>query len=55
MALVEESLSEQDGVIGATVDLDSARAVVHYDPSKLGVDELRATVAEAGYSATRVG
>ena len=55
VALITESLEEQAGVTGATVDLDSGRAVVHYDPEVLGVDELRATVAEAGYSATPVG
>ena len=37
------------------VDLDSGRATVDYDPSLLGVDELRATIEEAGYPATPVG
>jgi copper chaperone len=54
VALIEESLSERAGVTGASVDLDSARAVVSYDPSVLGVDDLQATVADAGYSATPV-
>ena len=55
VALIEEVLAEQAGVRSASVDLESGRAVVDYDPSLLGVDELRATIAEAGYSATPVG
>jgi P-type Cu+ transporter len=55
VALIEESLHEQPGVSDASVDLDSGRAVVHYDPAVLGVEDLRATVAAAGYSAAPVG
>jgi copper chaperone CopZ len=55
VALIEESLAEQDGVLTASVDLDSARAVVSYDPAQLGVDDLLSTIAEAGYSAMVVG
>jgi copper chaperone CopZ len=54
-ALIEESLGEHPAVTAASVDLDSARAVVTYDPSRLGADELCAVVAEVGYSATPVG
>lgn len=53
-ALVEEALTERSGVISASVELDSARAVIGYDPSLVGVDELRSTIEEAGYSATPV-
>lgn len=55
VALIEESLVELDGVASASVDLDSARAVIAYDPSRLGIDDLRSAIAEAGYSATTVG
>jgi Cu+-exporting ATPase len=55
VALIEESLTDRAGVTAASVDLDSARAVVHYDPSLVDPDDLRATIAEAGYSATMVG
>jgi copper chaperone CopZ len=54
-ALIEETLAEQAGVTTASVDLDAARAVVEYDPSRLDVDGIRAAVAEAGYAATPVG
>ena len=54
VALIQESLAEQAGVSEARVDLDSGRAVVHYDPDQLGPDDLSATVAEAGYSAIPV-
>jgi copper chaperone CopZ len=55
VALVEESLNERAGVTEASVDLDSGRAVVRYDPDVLGVEELRSIITEAGYSATQVG
>ncbi len=54
VALIEETLNERDGVTAALVDLDSARAVIEYDPSTLDVEEIRAAIAEAGYSATPV-
>jgi copper chaperone CopZ len=52
--LIEETLKEREGVAGALIDLDSARAVVEYDPSTLSVEDIRAAIAEAGYSATPV-
>ncbi len=55
VALIEETLGEQAGVRSAAVDLDSARAVVGYDPAQIDVDALAAAVAEAGYTATSVG
>jgi copper chaperone CopZ len=55
VALVEETLQEQTGVTSATVDLDSARAVVGFDPSQIDVEGLTAAVAEAGYAATPAG
>ena len=54
VALIEETLNERDGVKAASVDLDSARAVIEYDSSTLDVEEIRAAIAEAGYSASPV-
>ena len=54
VALIEETLSEREGVTAASVDLDSARAVIEYDQSTLGVEEICAAIVEAGYSATPV-
>jgi copper chaperone len=54
-ALIEESLGEHPAVSAASVDLDSARAVVTFDASRLDADGLCAVVAEVGYSATPVG
>ncbi len=51
-ALVEEVLSEQDGVHAASVDLTRARARVEYDPTALGPPELAEAVAGAGYTAS---
>ncbi|HEX3980332.1 MAG TPA: heavy-metal-associated domain-containing protein [Acidimicrobiales bacterium] len=55
VALIEETLVEQDGVTRASVDLESARAVVEYDPARLGTDRLAAAIAEAGYTASPAG
>ena len=55
VALIEETLQEQAGVHRAAVDLETARAVVDFDPSQIGVDALTAAVAEAGYAATPAG
>jgi copper chaperone CopZ len=55
VALIEETLLEQAGVRSATVDLDSARAVVGFDPTQIDVDALAAAVAEAGYAVSPVG
>ena len=54
VALIEETLNEREGVTAALVDLDSARAVIEYDPSMLDVAQIRAAIADAGYSATPV-
>jgi Cu+-exporting ATPase len=54
VALIEESLSEREGVTSASVDLESGRAVVRFDPGVVSVDDLSAIVAEVGYSATPV-
>lgn len=54
VALIEEVLGEQAGVLSAVVDLDSSLAVVGYDPALVGVDDLRAAIAVAGYSASPV-
>jgi copper chaperone CopZ len=55
VALIEETLLEQNGVASATVDLESARAVVDYRPANLGVDALTAAIADVGYTATLAG
>ncbi len=55
VALVEESLVELSGVASATVDLESARAVVEYDPSRVDPEQLRAAIVEVGYTAAMVG
>jgi copper ion binding protein len=54
VALIEETLNEREGVRAVLVDLDTARAVIEYDPSTLDVEEIRTAITEAGYSATPV-
>ena len=54
-ALIEETLGADDGGTEATVDLDSARARVAFDPTVVSPDRLCALVAEAGYQAEPLG
>jgi copper chaperone len=54
-ALIEDSLTEQAGVSRASVDLDSALAVIDFDTAAIGVPELCAVVADAGYGASPIG
>ena len=49
VAIIEETVSEQSGVTSVSVELESARAVVTYDPSRLREDKIRAAISEAGY------
>jgi copper chaperone CopZ len=53
-ALIEETLAEQPGVSAASVDLESAKAVVSFTPTDLSVEQLQSAIAEVGYSATPV-
>ncbi len=55
VALIEETLGETEGVLTASVDLQTARAVVGYAPELIGVDAIRAIIADTGYTATPVG
>ncbi|MGP8060601.1 MAG: cation transporter [Acidimicrobiales bacterium] len=47
-ALIEESLVERAGVLGAHVDLTTERAVIDFDPVQVDVGALCAIVAETG-------
>ncbi len=55
VALIQETLIEQSGVSTASVDLESALALVEYDPALVGPDQLRAAIVDAGYAAALVG
>jgi cation-transporting ATPase V/Cu+-exporting ATPase len=48
-ARVERVLSRQEGVARAAVNLATERAVVAFDPGRLGPDDLVAAVEKAGY------
>lgn len=49
---VSKVLNTLDGVVKSEVSLDDRRAVVDYDPGKLGVDQLKRAIEEAGYEVT---
>src|SRR3954447_22673320 len=49
---VEKALNRVDGVAGAEVNLATEIATVHFDPAQVGLEELTAAVARAGYTAT---
>lgn len=55
VALIEETVNDEAGVTSVSVELESARAVVTFDSSQLGTDDISATIAGLGYSATPVG
>ena len=55
VALVEETLTEHDGVRSASVDLDAGKATIGYDPAVVDVSTLTAAIQEAGYAATTAG
>ncbi len=47
---VEKALKKVDGVQEASVNLASEKAKVEFDPAKVNVEQLRAAVADEGYS-----
>jgi Cu+-exporting ATPase len=49
VATVERNLKKLDGVQGAVVNLSSERAMVEFDPEKLGLTDLISRVERAGY------
>ncbi|ADB76457.1 heavy metal translocating P-type ATPase [Geodermatophilus obscurus] len=49
---VEKALNRVTGVTAADVNLATEVATVRFDPAQIGVDELTAAVARAGYTAT---
>jgi len=49
VATVERGLKKQEGVQAAVVNLSSERATVTFDPSAVGLPDLVARVARAGY------
>jgi len=49
VATVERGLKKQEGVQAAVVNLSSERATVTFDPSAVGLPDLIARVAHAGY------
>ncbi|HZP94874.1 MAG TPA: heavy metal translocating P-type ATPase [Candidatus Limnocylindria bacterium] len=46
---IEKALSKVDGVQEASVNLATEKARIVFDPSKAGIDQLRAAVEKAGY------
>ncbi len=48
---VEKALSRLEGVTSAKVDLAKKTAYVDYDSAKLGLQDLKKAVEDAGYSA----
>ena len=49
---ISKALTGLDGIEKVTVNLDTGRASVEFDPSKVLLDNMRAAVKEAGYTVT---
>jgi copper chaperone CopZ len=45
---VEEAVNSLEGVESAEVDLDGETVAISYDDQKLGVEELKGNITEAG-------
>lgn len=54
VALIQETLMEDLGVVRAEVDLESGQATVVYDPTQHQVADLCDAVAAAGYAAVPI-
>ncbi len=50
---VSNVLKALDGVASAEVSLEKRSAVVDYDPGKVGVEQLKRSVEEAGFEVAR--
>ncbi len=50
---VTKVIDALDGVVKSEVSLEQKRAVVDYDPGKLGVEQLKRAIEEAGYEVTQ--
>jgi Cu+-exporting ATPase len=46
---IEEVLNELDGVIDASVNLATEKAMVTYDPEKIGYEEMKHAIEDVGY------
>lgn len=46
---VSKVLNALDGVAKSDVSLDERRAVIDFDPDKVGVEQLKRAIVEAGY------
>ncbi len=46
---VTKVIDALDGVVKSQVSLEKKRAVVEFDPGKLGVEQLKRAIEEAGY------
>lgn len=49
---IDERLEELDGVSSAATSFHRGQTTVRYDESRLGLADLRSTIAELGYDAT---
>jgi len=54
-ARIEKTLEKLPGVVMAAVNLATEKAVVEYNPAEVGVPQMKAAVAGAGYQAVEVG
>ncbi len=50
---VSRVIDALDGVVKSEVSLEEKRAVVDFDPGKLGVEQLKRAIEEAGYEVGR--
>jgi copper ion binding protein len=46
---VEKGLAALEGVLSAEVNLEQKKAVIRFDPDKVGEDQIRKAISDIGY------
>jgi copper chaperone CopZ len=52
---IQEALEAEEGVVEATVDLESDTASVTYNPNAVSTDDFKRAVEDAGYKFKGIG
>ncbi len=49
--IIESELSDKPGINSASVDFDSKKAFLDFDPEKISLDQIKKEIEELGYKA----
>ena len=51
---IENHLSEQDGIIKAVLEVETAECTVEYDSTQITLDDIRKEISSVGYDADEI-